>query len=52
MDPRPLNGLKSAWHESEVGKVLQDVIDAMPRLSDAIAVNCFAHSAISRAGGA
>ncbi len=52
MDPRPLNGLKSAWHESEVGEVLQDVIDAMPRLSDAIAVNCFAHSAISRAGGA
>ena len=52
MDPRPLSKLKGDWHESEVGEVLQDVIDAMPKLSDAIAVNYFAHSAISRAGGA
>lgn len=52
MDPRPLSRLKSDWHESEVGEVLQDVINAMPKLSDAIAVNYFAHSAISRAGGA
>jgi uncharacterized alpha-E superfamily protein len=52
MDPRPLSRMKTGWHGSAVGEVLQDVIEAMPRLSDAIAVNYFAHSAISRAGGA
>jgi uncharacterized circularly permuted ATP-grasp superfamily protein/uncharacterized alpha-E superfamily protein len=51
LDPRPLNGLSGDWHESEVGRVIQRTLHDLPRLSDAIAVSYFAHSAISRAGG-
>jgi uncharacterized alpha-E superfamily protein len=51
LDPRPLNRLDHAWHESEVGAVVQQIQLAMPRLSDAIAAAYFAHSAISPTGG-
>ncbi len=51
LDPRTLVGLNGAWHESEVGRVIQQTLRELPRLSDAIAVSYFAHSAISRAGG-
>jgi uncharacterized circularly permuted ATP-grasp superfamily protein/uncharacterized alpha-E superfamily protein len=51
LDPRPLNRLDGAWHESEVGAVVQQIRIAMPRLSDAIAAAYFAHSAISPTGG-
>jgi uncharacterized circularly permuted ATP-grasp superfamily protein/uncharacterized alpha-E superfamily protein len=50
VDPRLLNRLDGAWHESEVGAVVKQILNAMPRLSDAIAAAYFAHSAISRTG--
>ena len=48
LDPRPINRLRSRWHESDVGRVLTETLRDLPRLSDAIAVSYFAHSAISR----
>ncbi|MFM8360117.1 MAG: alpha-E domain-containing protein, partial [Verrucomicrobiota bacterium] len=52
VDPRGLNTLGGDWQASEVGRVVDELRQALPRLSDAIAVSYFAHSAISRAGGA
>jgi uncharacterized circularly permuted ATP-grasp superfamily protein/uncharacterized alpha-E superfamily protein len=49
-DPRPLSEMSGRWHASEVGRVLVETLRDMPRLSDAIAVSYFAHTAISRAG--
>jgi uncharacterized circularly permuted ATP-grasp superfamily protein/uncharacterized alpha-E superfamily protein len=37
--------------ETRVHRVLRQTVEDLPRLSDAIAVSYFAHSAISRAGG-
>ena len=51
LDPRELGGLKTSWAGTEVHRVIQDTLRDLPRLSDAIAVSYFAHSAISRAGG-
>jgi len=48
LDPRPINRLRSRWHESDVGRVLSETLRDLPRLSDAIAVSYFAHSTISR----
>ena len=50
LDPRELFHAKGPWHEGETGRVIREVESSLPRLSDAIAVNYFAHSAISRAG--
>jgi uncharacterized circularly permuted ATP-grasp superfamily protein/uncharacterized alpha-E superfamily protein len=50
LDPRELIHAGSPWHEGETGRVIREVAASLPRLSDAIAVNFFAHSAISRAG--
>jgi uncharacterized circularly permuted ATP-grasp superfamily protein/uncharacterized alpha-E superfamily protein len=51
LDPRVLDTLAGKWHESEVGRALLATLRDLPRLSDAIAVSYFAHSAISRTGG-
>jgi len=50
LDPRELFHSQAPWHEGETGRVIREVAASLPRLSDAIAVNYFAHSAISRAG--
>ncbi len=49
-DPRSLLGLEQNWHKTEAGEAIQEVMRDLPKLSDAIAVSYFAHSAISRAG--
>jgi uncharacterized alpha-E superfamily protein len=49
LDPRELFHSQGPWHEGETGRVIREVAASLPRLSDAIAVNYFAHSAISRA---
>ncbi len=49
LDPRPINRLSSRWHDSDVGRAITNTLNDLPRLSDALAVNYFAHSAISRA---
>ncbi len=48
LDPQPINRLTGRWHESDVGSVIRDTLRDLPRLSDALAVGYFAHSAISR----
>lgn len=48
LDPRELNTLEGGWHESETGIVVSATLRDLPRLSDAISVSYFAHSAISR----
>ena len=50
LDPRELFHATGPWHDGETGRVIREVEASLPRLSDAIAVNYFAHSAISRAG--
>jgi uncharacterized alpha-E superfamily protein len=50
LDPRPLANRKANWHRTEAGAVMDRILRQLPRLSDAIAVSYFAHSAISRAG--
>ena len=50
LDPRELFHSQGPWHEGETGRVIREVAANLPLLSDAIAVNYFAHSAISRAG--
>ncbi|MSU61670.1 MAG: hypothetical protein EXS31_04600 [Pedosphaera sp.] len=50
LDPRGIYGMEGHWHESEVGRVVHEILRDLPRLSDAIAVSYFAHSAISRTG--
>ncbi len=51
LDPRPLAACTTNWQQSEAGQVIQFIAQALPRLSDAIAVSYFSHSAISLAGG-
>jgi uncharacterized circularly permuted ATP-grasp superfamily protein/uncharacterized alpha-E superfamily protein len=51
MDPRSLANRTSRWHHSEAGAVLARIVRHLPKLSDAIAVSYFSHSAISRTGG-
>ncbi len=50
LDPRELFHSTGPWHEGETGRVIREVEASLPRLSEAIAANYFAHSAISRAG--
>jgi uncharacterized circularly permuted ATP-grasp superfamily protein/uncharacterized alpha-E superfamily protein len=49
-DARELAGLKCNWHESKAGRLIQQTLRDLPKLSDAIAASYFAHSAISRTG--
>ncbi len=51
LDPGELGGLKSDWHISETGRVVQATLRDLPLLSNAIAASYFAHSEISRTGG-
>jgi uncharacterized alpha-E superfamily protein len=51
MDPRSLSQRKTHWNYTQVGVVVDRILRQLPKLSDAIAVNYFAHSTISRAGG-
>jgi uncharacterized alpha-E superfamily protein len=51
LDPRELGSLKENWLESTPGRVIQETLRDIPRLSDALAVSYFAHSEISRTGG-
>lgn len=48
LDPRELNTLAGGWHDSQTAEVVTATKRDLPRLSDAIAVSYFAHSAISR----
>jgi uncharacterized alpha-E superfamily protein len=50
LDPRPMANLTADWRDSEAGEVIDHILRLLPKLSDAIAVSYFAHSAISRAG--
>jgi uncharacterized alpha-E superfamily protein len=50
LDPRDLGRLQNGWHQSETAQAVRHVLADLPRISDAIAVSYFAHSAISRAG--
>jgi uncharacterized alpha-E superfamily protein len=49
-DARELAGLKLNWHESKAGRLIQQTLRDLPKVSDAIAASYFAHSAISRTG--
>jgi uncharacterized alpha-E superfamily protein len=51
LDPGELGGLKSDWHISETGRVIQATLKDLPLLSNAMAASYFAHSEISRTGG-
>lgn len=50
MDPRSLAKRKGGWHQGGAGAIVSRILRELPKLSDAIAVSYFAHSAISRAG--
>ena len=41
---------RGAWASGETARAVRETLDTLPRLSDAIAVSYFAHSAISRTG--
>jgi uncharacterized circularly permuted ATP-grasp superfamily protein/uncharacterized alpha-E superfamily protein len=49
-DTRELAELKGNWHDSRVGRLIQQTLRDLPKLSDAIAASYFAHSTISRTG--
>ena len=49
-DLRELEGAGERWQGGEVSRGIQETLRELPRLSDAIAANYFAHSSISRAG--
>jgi uncharacterized circularly permuted ATP-grasp superfamily protein/uncharacterized alpha-E superfamily protein len=49
-DPTSLGGHSADWRKSNIAEVIEDIAQAMPRLSDAIAVSYFAHSAVARMG--
>jgi uncharacterized alpha-E superfamily protein len=49
-DARELASPSAKWAESELAQTIQEILRALPQLSDAIAASYFAHSAISRTG--
>ena len=49
-DARELAGRREGWSESELSRAVAETMEELPRLSDAIAADFFAHSAISRTG--
>ncbi len=50
LDPRELGRTETTWSGGETARVLRETLHDLPRLSDAIAVSYFAHSAISSTG--
>jgi uncharacterized circularly permuted ATP-grasp superfamily protein/uncharacterized alpha-E superfamily protein len=51
LDPRELASLPKNPAESQIGRVLVEMLGELPRFSDAITASYFAHSEISRTGG-
>jgi uncharacterized alpha-E superfamily protein len=49
-DTRELAGIKESLPGSKTGRLIQQTLRDLPKLSDAIAASYFAHSAISRTG--
>jgi uncharacterized alpha-E superfamily protein len=49
-DARELAGPRESWTESELSRAITETLAELLRLSDAIAADYFAHSAISRTG--
>jgi hypothetical protein len=49
-DTRELAGFKENLPASKTGRLIQQTLRDLPKLSDAIAASYFAHSAISRTG--
>jgi uncharacterized circularly permuted ATP-grasp superfamily protein/uncharacterized alpha-E superfamily protein len=49
-DTRELASLSANFHESRLGETIRHTLRELPKISDAIAANYFAHSAISRTG--
>jgi uncharacterized circularly permuted ATP-grasp superfamily protein/uncharacterized alpha-E superfamily protein len=49
-DARELATSGQTWPKSEVNAVIHETLQALPKLSDAIAASYFAHSSISRTG--
>jgi uncharacterized alpha-E superfamily protein len=49
-DPMELGVAGPSWEDTKVAEVIGFIAGAMPRLSDAIAVSHFSHSAVTRAG--
>jgi len=50
MDARELAGPRESWLEGKLSQGIAETLEALPRLSDAIAADYFAHSAIFRTG--
>ncbi|MFZ1073758.1 MAG: circularly permuted type 2 ATP-grasp protein [Verrucomicrobiia bacterium] len=50
MDARELAGPRESWAEGRLSHAIAETLNELPRLSDAIAADYFAHSAISRTG--
>jgi uncharacterized alpha-E superfamily protein len=50
LDPRELSTRDADWHLGRTSRVLREILQNLPRLSDAIAASYFAHTSISRAG--
>jgi uncharacterized alpha-E superfamily protein len=49
LDPRELSRVTSRWSDTEPARIIRQMLRDLPRLSDAIAVSYFAHSAVARA---
>ncbi len=50
MDARELAGPREKWSEGRLSRAITETLNELPRLSDAITADYFAHSAISRTG--
>jgi uncharacterized alpha-E superfamily protein len=50
MDARELAGPRESWLEGKLSQGITETLEELPRLSDAIAADYFAHSAIFRTG--
>jgi uncharacterized alpha-E superfamily protein len=50
VDARELASAGGDWLQSDVGEVIRETLQTLPKLSDAIAANYFAHAEISRTG--
>jgi uncharacterized circularly permuted ATP-grasp superfamily protein/uncharacterized alpha-E superfamily protein len=50
IDARELAGPGGFWERCELAAVIREIMEALPKLSDAIATGYFAHSEISRTG--
>ncbi len=49
-DPRELAGPRELWGRSNVLRAIRETLRELPKLSEAIAANYFAHSTLSRTG--